>query len=114
MAHIQALSPDIQQSAWYLVAIVRQAGFPLQITASVRTRSEQEALRRSGRSNTLASKHLIGQAFDVDIHGYGRDQIPMWFWEELGWLGEYLGFRWGGRWSDPFDPGHFENPRALV
>jgi len=114
LRHLEALSPDIQQAAWYLVYWVRVAGFPLQVTASVRTRSEQETLRRSGFSSTLRSKHLVGQAFDVDIHGFARDQVPLWFWEELGHFGESLGFRWGGRWTDPFDPGHFENPATYL
>jgi len=66
-----------------------------------------------GRSRTLTGKHLRGQAFDVDIHGFGRDQIPMLFWEQLGEGGEYLGLRWGGRFSGLWDPGHFENPYAV-
>jgi len=104
----------MQLAAWYLVFLVRSAGVPLQITSSVRTRSEQAELVRIGASRTLQSKHLVGQAFDVDIHGWGRDEIPLWFWEELGWLGEYLGFRWGGRFSSFKDYGHFENPRSFV
>lgn len=111
--HLSRLSPDIQLAAWYLLYWVRSAGIPLQITSSVRSRAEQAELVRIGRSDTLRSKHLSGQAFDVDVHGYGRDQIPMWFWEELGWLGEYLGFRWGGRFSYPRDYGHFENPHVV-
>jgi len=112
MRHIQALSPDIALSAWYMVKIARESGFPLQITSSVRTRQEQAALVRAGVSRTTRSAHLVGQAFDVDIHGFGRDQVPEWFWYELGYLGEYLGFRWGGRWSSIRDLGHFENPYA--
>ena len=114
MAHIRRLSPDIQLAAWYLVAIVRDAGVPLQITSSLRSREEQAALVRAGRSLTLRSAHLEGQAFDVDVHGYGRDQIPLWWFEQLGYLGEYLGLRWGGRWTGVKDYGHFENPRRLV
>lgn len=108
--HLQALSPDIQLAAAYLVDVVRDAGIPLQITSSVRTRSEQASLVRAGRSRDPRSPHLLGQAFDVDVHGYGRDQIPEWFWWELGYLAEYIGFRWGGRFSGFWDPGHFENP----
>lgn len=113
-AHLGRLSPDIQLAAWYLLYLVRSAGVPLQISSSTRTRAEQARLVAEGRSRTLASKHLIGQAFDVDIHGWARDDIPLWFWEELGWLGEYIGFRWGGRFSSLKDYGHFENPRAVV
>lgn len=108
--HIQALSPDIQLAAFYLVDVVRNAGIPLQITSSVRSRQEQASLVRGGFSRNPRSPHLEGQAFDVDIHGLGRDQIPDWFWWEFGQLAEYIGFRWGGRWSSPWDPGHLENP----
>lgn len=108
--HIANLSPDIQFGAYYLVYLVRSAGYPLQITSSMRTQAEQAELVRIGRSRTLRSKHLSGQAFDVDVHGYGRDLVPLWFWEQLGWLGEYIGFRWGGRFSSLRDYGHFENP----
>lgn len=112
--HLASLSPDIQLAAWYLVYWVRTAGIPLQITSSVRSRTEQAELVRLGRSRTLSSKHLTGQAFDVDIHGWGRDEVPLWWWEDLGWLGEYIGFRWGGRFSTLKDYGHFENPYAAV
>lgn len=114
LRHIESLSPDIQDAAWWLVYVVRSAGVPLQITSSVRSRAEQAQIVQAGRSQTLQSKHLIGQAFDVDVHGYGRDQIPLWWFEQLGWLGEYLGLRWGGRWTSLKDYGHFENPRAFV
>jgi len=113
MRHIEALSPDIQDAAFWLVYWVRTAGIPLQITSSVRTRSEQAALVSSGRSRAPQSKHLRGQAFDVDVHGIARDKIPMWFWEQLGAGGEYLGLRWGGRFSGFWDPGHFENPYSV-
>jgi len=46
-------------------------------------------------------------AFDVDVHGYRREDVPRYVWSWLGRLGEALGFRWGGRWSF-YDPGHFE------
>ena len=114
MAHIRRLSPEIQDAAFWLVYVVRNVGVPLQITSSVRTRQEQAALVRSGRSTTLRSKHLTGQAFDVDIHGWAREDIPLWWWAQLGQLGEYFGFRWGGRWAGFRDYGHFENPRVVV
>jgi len=113
LRHIEALSPDIQDAAFWLIYYVRAAGFPLQITSSVRTRQEQASLVRAGRSLTQRSAHLEGQAFDVDVHGFGRDQVPLWFWEQVGWLGEYLGFRWGGRFPSLKDYGHFENPYAV-
>jgi len=112
LRHIAVLSPDIQDAAFWLVYVVRSAGFPLQITSSVRSRAEQADLVRLGRSRTQRSAHLEGQAFDVDVHGYGRDQVPLWFWQQVGQLGELLGLRWGGRWGSLKDYGHFENPRS--
>jgi len=109
MAHIRQLSPDIQDLAFWLIYLVRTAGVPLQITSTLRTQSEQARLVRVGLSGTLKSKHLQGQAFDVDIHGWGRDEVPLWWWEELGALGEALGLRWGGGFSNLRDYGHFEN-----
>jgi len=114
MVHIRNLSPDIQDAAWWLVYLFRDAGIPLQITSTLRSRAEQAVLVGKGLSGTLQSKHLIGQAFDVDVHGFGRDEIPLWFWYELGWVGEYLGLRWGGRFSNLKDYGHFENPYTFV
>jgi len=110
MGHLQRLSPDIQNAAWWLVYYARSAGVPLKITSSTRSNAEQAALVRGGMSQTLKSKHLTGQAFDVDVEGWARDDIPLWWWEGLGQLGEYLGFRWGGRWTGLRDYGHFENP----
>ena len=112
MAHIRRLSPDAAEAAFWLVFLVRNAGIPLQITSSVRTSAEQAALVRQGRSRTQKSKHLTGDAFDVDIHGWDRSDIPRWWFAQLGQLGELLGLRWGGRFSGFYDPGHFENARA--
>lgn len=114
MRHLRQLSPDIRPAARFLVVAARNAGVPLKITSSLRTREEQAALVRRGASQTLRSKHLIGQAFDVDVLGYRRDDVPLWFWYELGTFAERLGFRWGGRFASLKDFGHFENPGARV
>lgn len=114
MRHLRQLSPDIRQAARFLVVAARNAGVPLKITSSIRTREEQRRLVAVGRSQTTRSKHLIGQAFDVDVLGFARDDVPLWFWYELGTFAERLGFRWGGRFSSLKDFGHFENPYARV
>jgi len=57
----------------------------------------------------LNSKHLQGRAFDVDWSGWNRDAVPPSFWHLLGpWAERYLGLRWGGRWLELKDFGHFE------
>lgn len=91
-----------------MVYLVRTAGIPLQVTSSVRTSSQQSALVAAGRSRTNRSLHLDGRAFDVDIHGWGRDEIPRWWFAQLGQLGVDLGLEWGGSFSGLYDPGHFQ------
>jgi len=92
---------------------VRTVGVPLIVTSSLRIPAEQAELVRTGRSQTFRSKHLTGQAFDVDVHGFGRSEIPRWWFYQLGSLAEPLGLRWGGNFRGFWDPGHFEDARAL-
>lgn len=61
----------------------------------------------------MRSRHLTGDAFDVDVLGMNRDDVPEWWWHQLGNFAEsQLGLRWGGRWKSIRDLGHFEDPRA--
>lgn len=108
LAHAQRLQEGARLRAFYLVNLFRQAGVYLIITSSTRTLARQRQLVAEGRSSTLNSAHLGGFAFDVDIHGWSRQNIPAAFWPIIGEVGEWLGLRWGGRWKDPYDPGHFE------
>lgn len=92
-----------------MVNAAREAGIPLVITSSLRTPAEQKELVRRGFSQTQNSRHLTGRAFDVDIFGLSRDQVPKWFWDILGpWAERWLKLKWGGRWRSIYDPGHFE------
>ncbi|MDZ7647977.1 MAG: M15 family metallopeptidase [Cytophagales bacterium] len=40
------------------------------------------------------------------------DSVAQWdnarLWRKVGAVGEQLGLRWGGRWKELYDPGHFE------
>lgn len=111
-SHLRQLEPNTQLAAWWLVSVVRQAGYPLIITSSRRTLAEQQRLLEQGRSKTLRSAHLSGQAFDVDLYGMDRNTVPRWFWDMLGpWAEDNLGLVWGGSWRSFYDPGHFQDPR---
>ena len=95
-----------------LVSHVRNVGIPLHITSALRTRVRQVQLLAEGRTKTLQSKHLTGQAFDVDVLGFARGDVPRWWWYQLGSLAEPLGLRWGGNFRGFWDPGHFEDSRS--
>jgi uncharacterized protein YcbK (DUF882 family) len=104
------LEPRTRDLAIQLVNAARDVGVPLIITSSRRSVEEQRRLVEAGRSRTMNSAHLRGEAFDVDVMGLRRDDIPRWWFSALGAYGESLGLVWGGRWSF-YDPGHFELDR---
>jgi len=110
-ASIETLDPQIRGAAIALVNAAREAGWPVFIQSSGARRriDEQQRLVQSGRSLTTRSKHLDGLAFDIDVFGLSRDQVPENFWRAIGPAAEtYLGLRWGGRFQNLYDPGHFE------
>lgn len=100
----------MRDAAVEIINAARAAGWPLYISSSKRTIDEQRRLVAAGLSRNPASKHLSGQAFDVDILGLARSSIPNYFWAAVGNYAERLGLVWGGRWKTPYDPGHFELP----
>jgi len=112
IGNLRTLAPVAQSAAIRMVTHIRLAGVPLIVTSAARTVARQAELVRTGRSQTFRSRHLTGQAFDVDVHGFGRDQIPRWWLYQLGSLAQPLGLRWGGSFSGFWDPGHFEDARA--
>jgi peptidoglycan LD-endopeptidase CwlK len=108
LSHLANLVPKVRTPATYLVIAARNAGVPLIITSSRRTTWEQVRLYLAGRTRTLNSAHLRGEAFDIDVVGWQRDAIPTPFWDAVGEYGEGLGLAWGGRFKSIYDPGHFE------
>lgn len=109
--HLDELAPWTAQRAFLLLYAARTAGYPLIITSSRRSREEQERLVRAGRSLTMESRHLTGDAFDIDLYGWAPDDVPLWFWFQIGeWAEANLQLRWGGRWSSLRDYRHFEAP----
>lgn len=106
--HLESLSPTIAPIAWQLINDMRAAGIPAWISSAVRTTGEQAALVARGASKTMRSRHVQGLAFDIDILGYGRNQLPRWWWLAVGQYAESLGLKWGGRWTTFYDAGHFE------
>lgn len=110
-ASIATLDVAVQPLAIALVNACRTAGWPVFIQASGARRSldEQQILVQRGRSQTLQSKHVQGRAFDIDVLGLSRSEVPESFWWQLGPAAEnFLGLTWGGRFKTLYDPGHFE------
>ena len=108
LAHLNRLQPRAAALGFQLINAMRAAGIPAHISSGRRTHAEQASLVQRGASKTMQSKHVDGRAFDIDILGYGRDDLPKWWWLQVGQYAERLGLRWGGRWTSFYDAGHFE------
>jgi hypothetical protein len=98
-----------------VIARCAEAGVPVLIVETLRTAAQHALNLAHGVSWTTHSKHLDGLAIDLcpylqfDLHGPDKLQWdnadPA--WQTIGAIGEKLGLRWGGRWTQK-DMGHLE------
>lgn len=99
------------------LAICKERGLDIRVVDTGRTAAEQEQKIAQGVSWVSRSQHepqppeMKSHAFDVVPVDYMS--MKGWnpagpLWAELGEIGESLGLRWGGRWTNHRDPGHFE------
>lgn len=115
---LDALDPRFRAKAFEFLARCVEAQIPVLIVDTVRTIAEQKDAVARGVSKTLNSKHLTGLAMDVcpfdqfQLHGPDKLQWdtrdPV--WARIGIIAEKCGLKWGGRWANPYDPGHVEFP----
>lgn len=99
---VAELEYDAAVLAVQLINAARRAGIPLIIISGRRSPQRNRDVGGASRS-----EHLFGRAFDVQVVGWLRDQLPYWWWESLGAYAESLGLRWGGRFRSP-DVNHFD------
>lgn len=114
---VEDLIPEIQPKAKELIELAKRAGIDILITSTFRTFQEQAELYSLGRTKpgkrvTNAkpgeSFHNVRRAFDVVPIVLGKAVWDSGRWEEIGKLGESLGFGWGGRFTRLKDSPHFE------
>ncbi len=113
IADLEALHPYFREKVMQLIAICQTKGIELELVETYRTHAKQNEYKSMGRKYTRSagghSKHQYGLAVDVVPV---VDSVAQWdnyrLWKKVGAIGESLGLRWGGRWRNPYDPGHFE------
>lgn len=123
---INDLHPDLQPLCEEFLARCKEASLDARLIFTYRTPAEQDAIYAQGRTTPghivtnlrgNQSKHCFSidgkpasKAFDVGFFRDGKyitdghDQA----YNTAGPIGEALGMVWGGRWKQPFDPGHFQ------
>jgi D-alanyl-D-alanine carboxypeptidase len=113
IADLDALHPYFRDKIALLISTCNSKGIDLAIVESYRTHTKQNEYKSMGKKYTRSggghSKHQYGLAVDVVPV---IDSVAQWdnikLWRKVGAIGEQLGLRWGGRWRNPYDPGHFE------
>jgi hypothetical protein len=113
IADLEALHPFFRDKISQLIAICKTKGIELALVETYRTHAKQNEYKTMGKKYTRSggghSKHQYGLAVDVVPI---LDSVAQWddtkLWKKVGAVGEQLGLRWGGRWRNPYDPGHFE------
>jgi peptidoglycan L-alanyl-D-glutamate endopeptidase CwlK len=113
---IEDLTTAMQSLAFLFAGAMAEAGVPFIFTSTRRTQAEQDALYAKGRTApgpkvtwTRKSRHIDGEAFDIAILNDGQ---PTWDMKvnvnendvgdyyEAGQLGESVGLKWGGRFTN--------------
>ena len=83
-------------------------GIYIKITEWNRTKETQAEYVRKGVSSTMNSKHLVGLAVDFAVMRDGQFLKNSIVYLLMGIYWEKIGGTWGGRWTVPKDPYHFE------
>ena len=109
------LRPGFRGLVFEFLARLTEAGIPVMIVDTLRTREEQDACIDRGVSWTFHSRHLDGLAIDVcpfaifALHGANKLQWdtkdPV--WQKIISIGEACGLHSGKNFPKP-DLGHFE------
>ena len=79
-----------------------------------RTQLQHDANVKAGRSTTKRSRHMDRCAIDLHFYYFNQGKfIEVTDKKRLQKIGDYwqsldVKNRWGGNWSNPYDPWHFE------
>lgn len=122
MRDITKLHPRLIEKVYKLKELCANKGLKIGIGECVRTKEEQDALYRKGRTekgsivtnakgSTYSSMHQWGVAFDFYRNdGKGAYENKDGFFEKVGNLGKSIGLMWGGDWKSFVDKPHFQLP----
>jgi peptidoglycan LD-endopeptidase CwlK len=88
--------------------------YDFMITCGLRTKEQQKVLVATGKSRTMKSKHLTGDAVDIAVLFNGEVSWELKYYKEVAThvkkMAKTLGIpvTWGGDWSGFIDGPHFQ------
>jgi peptidoglycan L-alanyl-D-glutamate endopeptidase CwlK len=95
-------------------AAITDSPYDFSITNGLRTLEEQKVLFATGKSKTMKSKHLTGNAFDIAVFVDGKLTWDLKYYKVVAThikkVAAKLGIKivWGGDWKSFIDGPHFE------
>lgn len=111
-ANLDKLARNTRKAAYTWYEYCKRIGADILIYETIRTIETQKQYLANGKSKTLKSYHLVGQALDfvpvttsgdTDYNGYGSVLVKQSIYEA-----KRLGFEWGGDWKTFVDKPHLE------
>jgi len=116
LANLDTVHPDLKR---VMLEAIENAPFDFGITEGLRTKERQQQLFTEGKSQTLNSRHLTGNAVDIVIF---IDNKVTWDLKYYKVLSEHIKavaklndvpIVWGGDWKSFVDAVHFELDRKV-
>ncbi len=116
LANLDTVHPDLKR---VMLEAIENAPFDFGITEGLRTKERQQQLFNEGKSQTLNSRHLTGNAVDIVIF---IDNKVTWDLKYYKVLSEHIKavaklndvpVVWGGDWKSFVDAVHFELDRKV-
>lgn len=116
LANLDTVHPDLKR---VMLEAIENAPFDFGITEGLRTKERQQQLFNEGKSQTLNSRHLTGNAVDLVIF---IDNKVTWDLKYYKVLSEHIKavaklndvpIVWGGDWKSFVDAVHFELDRKV-
>jgi peptidoglycan L-alanyl-D-glutamate endopeptidase CwlK len=117
--NVDDLLPKMQRVVRLADVICRRYGLPFEVFETLRTPKRQIKLFKEGRTKTLKSRHLLGEAVDIVYKGNGK-----WSWDFPRYKKEWYTFAfllehyskkilkielvWGGAWRGFPDFAHWQ------
>jgi peptidoglycan L-alanyl-D-glutamate endopeptidase CwlK len=95
-------------------ASIVDSPYDFSITCGLRTIEEQKVLVATGKSRTMKSRHLTGNAFDIAVFVDGKITWDLKYYKAVAThikkVAAKLGIKivWGGDWKSFIDGPHFE------
>lgn len=109
LATISTLADNTRKATEKLYDYAKKIGFEILIYEGIRTVAQQQQNVKNGKSKTMKSYHLVGQAFDyvpVDAKGNALWSVGAYVSPKgLQFIkhAKSLGFTWGGDWDNDGD-----------